>query len=43
MPGSAFGKAGRGHVRACYATSYDEIEQALERIGRFLQRAPLAK
>ena len=38
VPGSAFGEAGRGHVRACYATSYAEIEEALERIGRFLQR-----
>ncbi len=43
VPGTAFGAAGRGHVRACYATSYDEIEAALERIGRFLRNAPLAK
>ena len=43
VPGTAFGAAGRGHVRACYATSYDEIEAALERIGRFLRTAPLAK
>ena len=43
VPGSAFGAAGAGHVRACYATSYDEIEDALERIGRFLHYAPLAK
>ena len=43
VPGSAFGAAGAGHVRACYATSYDEIEEALERIERFLRNAPLAK
>ena len=43
VPGSAFGAAGAGHVRACYATSYDEIEEALDRIGRFLHYAPLAK
>ena len=43
VPGSAFGEAGRGHVRACYATSYQEIEEALERIRRFLRNAPLAK
>ncbi len=43
VPGSAFGEAGAGHVRACYATSYEEIEQALERIGRFLRQVPLAK
>jgi len=38
VPGSAFGAAGAGFVRACYATSYEKIEQALERIGRFMQR-----
>ncbi len=36
VPGSAFGEAGRGHVRACYATSQIEIERALERIQRFV-------
>ena len=44
VPGTAFGPGGRGHVRACYATAYDQIEEALERIQRFLaQRAPGAK
>lgn len=43
VPGSAFGAAGAGHVRACYATAYEEIEEALKRIRRFLRRAPLAK
>ena len=43
VPGSAFGAAGAGHVRACYATSYNEIEEALDRIGRFLHSAPMAK
>jgi len=38
VPGSAFGERGRGHVRACYATSYENIERALEAIGRFVQR-----
>jgi aminotransferase len=38
VPGSAFGEQGRGHVRACYATSYEDIERALEAIGRFVQR-----
>ncbi len=36
VPGSAFGPGGAGHVRACYATSYAEIEEALERIQRFM-------
>ncbi|MBA4182006.1 MAG: aromatic amino acid aminotransferase [Anaerolinea sp.] len=38
VPGSAFGQCGEGHVRACYASSYEQIERALERIGRFVQR-----
>ena len=38
VPGSAFGESGRGFVRACYATSYEEIEEALERMHRFMQR-----
>jgi len=38
VPGSAFGEQGRGHVRACYATSYENIERALEAIARFVQR-----
>jgi aminotransferase len=38
VPGNAFGPSGEGHVRACYATSYEKIEEALERIGRFLER-----
>jgi aminotransferase len=36
VPGSAFGACGAGHVRACYAAKYEQIEQALERIGRFV-------
>ena len=38
VPGSAFGQCGEGHVRCCYATSMGEIEEALQRMGRFLQR-----
>jgi len=38
IPGSAFGASGTGFVRACYATSYEKIEEALERIRRFMQR-----
>src|SRR4051794_32654394 len=36
IPGSAFGKSGAGHVRASYATSLPNIEEALNRIERFL-------
>ncbi|HEV2004978.1 MAG TPA: aminotransferase class I/II-fold pyridoxal phosphate-dependent enzyme [Candidatus Limnocylindrales bacterium] len=36
IPGGAFGPSGEGHVRACYATSYDKLEEALVRMGRFV-------
>ncbi len=39
VPGSAFGPSGAGHVRMCYATSYERLEEALERIGRFVARS----
>ncbi len=38
VPGSAFGERGRGHVRACYATATDRIEEACDRIERFVGR-----
>ena len=38
VPGDAFGKCGEGYVRCCYATSMAEIEEALERMGRFVRR-----
>jgi len=38
VPGSAFGAGGSGFVRCSYATKYDQIEQALERIDQFVKR-----
>jgi len=38
VPGSAFGPAGEGHVRASYATAYGKIEEALVRLGEFVDR-----
>ena len=38
VPGGAFGPSGEGHVRACYATSEEQIREALGRIGRFVER-----
>jgi aminotransferase len=38
VPGSAFGPAGEGHVRCCYATSEAELKEALVRIERFVTR-----
>jgi aminotransferase len=39
VPGNAFGERGRGHVRACYASSMEQIAEACDRIQRFVQRA----
>jgi aminotransferase len=39
VPGNAFGPSGAEHVRACYATSYERLEEALARIGRFVERS----
>ena len=38
VPGNAFGPSGEGHVRMCYATSYEKLEEALERLARFVER-----
>jgi aminotransferase len=38
VPGIAFGRCGEGHVRCCYATSLGEIEEALSRMKRFVDR-----
>jgi aminotransferase len=36
VPGSAFGPSGEGHVRMTLATGFEQLQQALERIGRFV-------
>lgn len=38
IPGNSFGAGGEGFARACYATGYDQLEEALERIERFVGR-----
>jgi aminotransferase len=38
IPGRVFGESGRGFVRASYATAYEQIEEALERVRRFMNR-----
>jgi aminotransferase len=38
VPGEAFGESGRGFVRASYATAFEQIEEALNRIERFMRR-----
>lgn len=38
VPGSAFGSGGSGFVRCSYATKYEKIEKALDRIESFVKR-----
>ena len=38
VPGDAFGASGAGFVRASYATAYEKIEEALNRLERFMRR-----
>ena len=38
VPGSAFGDCGEGYVRCCYATSLADIEEALNRMARFVRK-----
>jgi aminotransferase len=37
IPGTAFGDNGKDHVRACFATDYQHIIEACDRIERFVQ------
>lgn len=37
VPGNAFGECGEGYIRACYASSMENIMEALVRIERFLK------
>ena len=36
VPGNAFGDCGEGYIRACYASSMENIKEALARIEHFL-------
>lgn len=38
VAGSAFGQCGEGYIRCCYATSLAEIEEALSRMKRFVNK-----
>jgi aminotransferase len=38
VPGEAFGPSGEGFVRASYATDYEKIVEALNRIESFMRR-----
>jgi aminotransferase len=36
-PGSGFGKAGGGHLRISYSTSYEQIKEGMKRIRKYLE------
>ena len=38
VPGGAFGACGEGYLRCCFATALDRIEEAMERMARFVGR-----
>ena len=38
IPGNAFGQCGEGFIRCSYVASLEDIEEALERMGRFVRR-----
>lgn len=38
VPGDAFGPSGAGYLRASYATAYEKIEEALNRLESFMRR-----
>jgi aminotransferase len=39
VPGGAFGACGESFVRCCFATAFDQIQTAMDRMGRFVERA----
>ncbi|MBK7997598.1 MAG: aminotransferase class I/II-fold pyridoxal phosphate-dependent enzyme [Verrucomicrobia bacterium] len=38
VPGSAFGPSGEGFLRCCFATSLEQIQTAMERMAKFVER-----
>lgn len=37
VPGSVFGKSGEGYIRCSYASSMEQLQEAMKRIHRFVQ------
>lgn len=35
VPGTAFGSCGEGYLRCCYATGFNQLEQACDKMARF--------
>lgn len=40
VPGDAFGEGGANHVRCAYACSIEQLDEALDRIDRFVSQLP---
>ncbi len=38
VPGTAFGSSGEGFLRCCYATGYEDLKIAMDKIDRFAQQ-----
>ncbi|MDQ0255844.1 aminotransferase [Evansella vedderi] len=38
VPGSVFGSGGEGHIRCSYATSMEQLEEAITRMNKFIQK-----
>ena len=37
VPGSAFGPSGQGHIRISYATSMENLKEAMQRMSFFVK------
>lgn len=37
VPGNVFGESGEGHIRCSYATSLEQLQEAVKRIKRFIE------
>jgi aminotransferase len=42
VPGNVFGESGEGYVRCSYATSMEQLQEALKRMQRFVESKKLA-
>ncbi|MFM2297018.1 MAG: hypothetical protein RL117_725, partial [Verrucomicrobiota bacterium] len=36
VPGTAFGASGEGFLRCCYATAFDDLKIAMDRMEKFV-------
>lgn len=38
VPGNVFGRGGEGHIRCSYASSMENLQEAVKRMGRFMEK-----